>query len=83
MAAQWDINQQQRRTAHRMFAEHLAERGALRPDLIVQEATDIVFALISLELYVLLTSECGWTDERWRSWTASAVRDAVLNHEPA
>lgn len=83
MAAQWDTNQQQRRTAHRMLAEHLAERGALRPDLMVQEATDVVFALISLELYVLLTSQCGWTAERWRSWTSSTVRDAVLSRESA
>lgn len=81
MAAQWHTNQQQRRTAHRMLAEHLGERDALRPDLTVEQATDILFALISLELYVLLTNDCGWTPDRWQSWTTRAALDAVAREE--
>lgn len=82
MAAQWHTNQQQRRTAHRMLAEHLAERDAVRPDVTVEQATDILYALISLELYVLLTDDCGWTPDRWRDWTTRAALDAVVRRGP-
>jgi AcrR family transcriptional regulator len=78
MAAQWDVNQKQRHTAHRALAEILDAKGALRPGLTVDEAADILFALISLEIYVLLTVERGWTPERWEHWAARTVADAVL-----
>ncbi len=81
MAAQWHINQQQRRTAHQMLAQHLAERGALRPDLSVEQATDILFALISLELYVLLTNDCDWAPDRWQTWTTRTTLDAVVREQ--
>jgi AcrR family transcriptional regulator len=82
MAAQWHANQQQRRTAHRMLAEHLAERGALRPDVTVEQASDILYALISIELYVLLITDCGWTPDRWKQWTTRAALDAAVRGVP-
>jgi AcrR family transcriptional regulator len=78
MAAQWEINQQQRHTAHRALAEILDAKGALRPGLTVDEAADILFALVSLELYVLLTVERRWAPEQWERWAASTVSNAVL-----
>ena len=78
MAAQWEINQQERHTAHRALAEILDAKGALRPGLAVGEAADILFALVSLEIYVLLTVERGWAPEQWERWVARTVSDAVL-----
>lgn len=78
MAAQWETNQQQRLTAHRMLAQQLADRQALREELSVDEATDIIFALVSLELYVLLTGERGWTPAHWERWITSTLYYAVL-----
>ena len=78
MAAQWETNQQQRHTAHRALAEILDTKGALRPGLTVDEAADILFALVSLEVYVLLTIERGWAPEKWERWAARTVSDAVL-----
>lgn len=83
MAEQWETNQQQRRTAHRVLAQHLADRGALRAGMSVQEATDVLFTLISLEVYVLLTVECGWAPSRWERWVTSTVSRAVLEGRPA
>ncbi len=82
MAAQWHTNQQQRRTAHRLLAEHLADRHALRPDVTVEQGTDMLYALISLELYVLLTGDCGWSQDRWQQWTTQAALDAVVRVDP-
>jgi AcrR family transcriptional regulator len=78
MAAQWEMNQQQRHTAHRALAEILDAKGALRPGLTVDETADILFALVSLEIYVLLTIERGWAPEKWERWAARTVSDAVL-----
>ena len=42
MAVPWEINQQQRHTAHRAFAEILDAKDGLRPELAVDEAADIL-----------------------------------------
>ena len=78
MAAQWEVNAKQRLTAHRMLAERLAHLQALRSGLSVDEATDIIYALISLEVYVLLTTERDWTSARWEAWITGTVIGAVL-----
>jgi AcrR family transcriptional regulator len=78
MAAQWQTNQQQRFTAHRALAQQLADKQALRPGLSLQEAADILFTLVSLEVYLLLTAERGWTPAHWERWITSTLIDAIL-----
>ncbi|HEY5858288.1 MAG TPA: helix-turn-helix domain-containing protein [Aldersonia sp.] len=78
MADQWATNQQQTDTANRLFAQLLADRGALKPDLSVDEATDIVFALLSIELYLLLTGTRGWTPQRWEGWITATLAATLL-----
>lgn len=78
MAAQWEINQKQRLAAHRVLAQQLAEKHGLRGGLSVDQAADVLFALISIELYLLLTAERGWTPAQWQGWITGTVTDAVL-----
>ena len=78
MAEQWRVNQDQRATAHRMFAKLLAEKDTLKPELTVDRATDILLALNSPELFLLLTVERGWPGAEWESWITAMVADAVL-----
>jgi AcrR family transcriptional regulator len=61
MAEQWQTNQHQRYLAHRTLTEILAAKKALRPGLTVQNAADIIFTLLSPEVYLLLTAERGWS----------------------
>ena len=49
LAAQWETNQQQTRTANGMLAQLLAARDALRPGLDVEQARDIAFTLSNAE----------------------------------
>jgi AcrR family transcriptional regulator len=74
LAAAWRANIEQRRTVQNVFVEALAGRGALRPGLTVDDATDVTLALLSPETYTLLTVERGWSPDRWRAW----ARDALL-----
>lgn len=77
MAEQWQANQQQTARAHRFLAHLLDDRGELAAGLSVDAAADSLFALISLETYVLLTGQ-GWDDLRWTAWVTDVAAAAVL-----
>ncbi|MFI5912002.1 helix-turn-helix domain-containing protein [Dactylosporangium sp. NPDC051541] len=81
MAAQWAANRDQRATAMRYLAGLLAERGGLRPGLTVETATDAAYALLSIEVYLLLTADRGWTPAQWQRWATEQVTAALLRHE--
>jgi AcrR family transcriptional regulator len=78
MTAQWDVNQQQRFVAHQTLAQQLADKRGLRKGLPVAKAADIIFALLSLDVYLLLTVERGWTPAQWERWITNTLADAVL-----
>lgn len=75
MAAQWTINEEQRTTAFRAMAVMLAERGGLnRP---VDEAVDVLCALLGPEVYGVLTGR-GWSAEQWERFTVGSITGALL-----
>ncbi|MGP3958831.1 TetR/AcrR family transcriptional regulator [Nonomuraea sp. 3N208] len=78
MAAQWETNQGQRYTAHHNLAGLLADKQALRPDLSTEEAADIIFTLVSFEVYLLLTGVRGWTPDQWERWIHTIIAAAIL-----
>ena len=77
MAAQWQTNQDQRAIAYRMFVQHLADLGALKPGLTIQDALDILLALNSIEVFLILT-ERGWSPEKWQTWVTDTITTALL-----
>jgi len=77
VADQWSTNLQQSATAFRLLVQLLADRDALKPDLSVDDATDIVFALLSIDLYLLL-AERGWSPELWEQWLTTMLATALL-----
>jgi AcrR family transcriptional regulator len=79
MAQQWTENQQQRLAAHRFLAQQLADKDGLRKGLSVEEAGDVLYTLISLEVFVLMTVDRGWTPRRWQRWVTTTVAEAVLH----
>jgi hypothetical protein len=72
------VNQSQRATAQRSLVEVLAEKRGLREGLTADRATDIVFSLVSHEMFLLLTVERGWSADEWEAWIIETVADAVL-----
>ena len=58
---------------------HLADAGALRPGLDPERARDLLWALISPELYQLLVAERGWPPEDYERWLADAIADELLD----
>jgi hypothetical protein len=78
LAAQWQVNEQQRRAAYRMLAELLDGRGALKPGLGVEAAADLAFLIVSPETYLVATGTLGWSPERWERVTVAMLVAALL-----
>jgi AcrR family transcriptional regulator len=71
------------RTRHRQqnqsrIARHLADAGALRPELNESEAADIIHALMSPEVYRLLVGDRGWVGEQYEQWLKGILIDQLL-----
>ena len=78
MAAQWQTNRKQTYTAQRTVVQWLADKHALRPELTVDRATDIVSCLVSIEVYQLFTAERGWTPAQWERWIKDTLTATIL-----
>ena len=82
LAAQWEVNEGQRRTAFRALADLLADRAALRPGLTVEDAADLAFLITSAENYIVATHTLGWAPERWQRTTATLLARGLLGETP-
>jgi AcrR family transcriptional regulator len=56
----------------------LAGKDALRPELTVEEAADVLYALQHPGLYWLLVDERGWSPERYAEWLADTMCERLL-----
>jgi AcrR family transcriptional regulator len=81
LAAQWDTNQQQTRTAYAMLVRLLAERGALKPGMDTEQARDIAFVIGNVETYLQFSDVCGWTLDQWQERTGAVLAAALLRDE--
>ncbi|HEX3199459.1 MAG TPA: helix-turn-helix domain-containing protein [Propionibacteriaceae bacterium] len=61
------------------LAAQLAEIRALRSDLSVDDARDIIWTLCSTPVHDLLVRERGWTSQRYRDWLAAALQRELLH----
>ena len=59
----------------------LAERGALRPGLTVEEGRDGLWALCSLAVYDMLVETRRWPEERYLAWLTRSL-DGLLLGDP-
>jgi AcrR family transcriptional regulator len=60
------------------LAAQLAESRALRSDLSVDDARDVIWTLCSTPVHDLLVRERGWTPQRYRDWLAAALKRELL-----
>jgi AcrR family transcriptional regulator len=68
-----------RRAANmRTFITDVNTTGALRKDITVERAADIVWTLNSSDVYLLLTEERRWTPEEFERWLADSWARLLL-----
>jgi AcrR family transcriptional regulator len=70
-----------RRGNQARLAAYLQERGCLREDLSPEEATDIVWALTSYDVYRALVAERHWPAARYQDWLADTLAVTLLRPE--
>lgn len=78
LAVQWNVNEEQRRTAYRALADLLADRDALRPGLTAADAADLSFLIASVENYFVATNTLGWTPQDWQRTTTFLLVEALV-----
>ena len=78
MAALWQASQQQRLADFTAFTQLLAGKQALRQDLALEHAADILFCLVSPEVYLSFTAQRGWTADQWAQCTSHTLTATIL-----
>jgi hypothetical protein len=56
----------------------LARRKLLRTGLTQPKATDIVYTVMSPEVFRILTVERGWSEDEYEAWLARTLRTQLL-----
>lgn len=78
LAAVWRQSHQQQLNRQGELVTALAQKGALKPGLSIETATEIHWALSSPEIYRLLVRERGWTAQRYEDWLAESAAELLL-----
>ncbi len=78
----WDELESARLTGQGRFAGMLGERRALKPELSVEDARDLIWTLCSLALRDLLVEERGWSEDRYLAWLTDALTHHLLADAP-
>ncbi|MEV7806858.1 TetR/AcrR family transcriptional regulator [Microbispora sp. NPDC088329] len=82
IAAQWPDGPDPRYTVQHAAAQALVGKPGVRPGVSVEMAADLLFCLLSPELYLLFVRDRGWSPDRWEEW-AYATLAAQLCADPA
>ncbi|HEV7932876.1 MAG TPA: helix-turn-helix domain-containing protein [Actinomadura sp.] len=64
-------------------AQALMTKPGARAELSAEHAADVLFGLLSPELYLVLVRERGWSSERWEQWAYGTLRAQLLQDEAA
>jgi AcrR family transcriptional regulator len=68
----------QRLANYRHAATALAERGALRRDVTIDQAAATIFAIGYSDAYRALVLDGDWDDDGWASWVQATLEAALL-----
>lgn len=67
-----------RRRRMKANARFLADAGHLRPGVSLSQATDVLFAVSSQEMYDLLVIRSAWSPRRYTGFVATTIENALL-----
>lgn len=73
-----EVTRRQRHTGQSRIVRTLARRKMLRTGLTQPKATDIVYTVMSPEVFRILTVERGWSEDEYEAWLARTLRTQLL-----
>ncbi|MEU8528488.1 MULTISPECIES: TetR/AcrR family transcriptional regulator [Streptomyces] len=74
----WPERTDPRYTVISTATESLMQKPGAHADLTAEESADIVYALLSPELFLILTRDRAWLPERWERWAFDTLRAQLL-----
>lgn len=77
VAALWPDGERPRYEVHEAAASALVTKPGVRPELTAERVTDVLFALLSTEMFLLLVDARGWSPEEWERWTFGTLRSQL------
>ncbi|GAB2454500.1 TetR/AcrR family transcriptional regulator [Streptomyces incanus] len=76
--ALWPDTTDPRYTVVSTAARALTEKPGARPGLSAEEAADVVYALLSPELFLVLTRDRAWPADKWERWAHDTLGSQLL-----
>ena len=73
IAGQWDDPVDPRFAVHLEAARSLVAKPGLRAGVTAEHTADLLFVLLSPELYQLFVRDRGWSPERWEKWAGDTL----------
>ncbi|MFL9680466.1 MULTISPECIES: TetR/AcrR family transcriptional regulator [Streptomyces] len=73
IAAQWSAGPDPRYTVQHAAAKALTSKPDARPDVDTDRAADLLYGLLSPELYLVFVRDRGWSPEAWEEWARAAL----------
>ncbi|MGC0422749.1 TetR/AcrR family transcriptional regulator [Embleya sp. AB8] len=73
----WPTREDPRYTVQHTAAASLVTKPGARPGITADEAADLLYGLLSTELYLLFVRERGWTPDRWEAWAYTTLHDRL------
>ncbi|MEV0198352.1 helix-turn-helix domain-containing protein [Nonomuraea sp. NPDC050691] len=74
VAALWPHDVDPRYVVQQGAAEALVGKPGARAEVSAEEAADLLYGLLSPELYLLFVKERGWPRGRWERWVGETLR---------
>ena len=68
LAGMWQQDTDPRLEVHTAAARSLITKPGAKADLTVEHAADLLYGLLSPQLYLLFTRDRGWIPDRWEQW---------------
>lgn len=73
LAGMWQQDTDPRLAVHTAAARSLVAKPGARADLSVVQVADVLFGLLSPELYLVFVRDRGWTPERFEQWACETL----------
>ncbi len=71
-------NRRRRRRDVEGLVAILARNGLVRDGITVSGGADVLFAIASEDVYLLLVDDCGWTEPQVQTWMSDAIERLIL-----
>ncbi|TMR18281.1 TetR/AcrR family transcriptional regulator [Nonomuraea turkmeniaca] len=78
VAALWSYDVDPRYTVQRAAADVLMTKPGARPGVSAAFAADVLYALLSPELYLQFVEDRGWSPEQWEEWVHRTLAAQLL-----